>query len=87
MMETTSLDDSKNEVNLYDFIGFEDTKKDDLILLRDALNKLNDHEKELIIKRYFYNKTQSEIAKENGINQVKVSREEGKILNKLRSYM
>ena len=87
MMETTSLDDSKNEVNLYDFIGFEDTKKDDLILLRDALNKLNDPEKELIIKRYFYNKTQSEIAKENGINQVKVSREEGKILTKLRSYM
>ena len=70
-----------------DEIWSENIEKDDLILLRDALNKLNDSEKELIIKRYFYNMTQSEIAKQNGINQVKVSREEGKVLTKLRSYM
>ena len=55
------------------------------LFIERRLNKLN--EKELIIKRYCFNKTQSEIAKENGINQVKVSREEGKILTKLRSYM
>ena len=82
-----SLDDDRSEINLYDFIGSEDALKDDLILLRDALNKLNDVERELIIKRYFYNMTQSEIAKQVGVNQVKISREEGKVLTKLRGYM
>ena len=82
-----SLDDDTNEVDLYNYISFDDMDKDDLILLRDALNKLDTKEKELILKRYFYNMTQSELAHEYGINQVKVSREEGKVLTKLRSYM
>ena len=34
-----------------------------------------------------YNKTQQEVANELGINQVKVSREEGKVLTKLKKYM
>ena len=87
LMNISSLDEELDNTNLYNFIGFEDQNKDDLILLRDALEKLNDKERELIIKRYFYNMTQSEIAKQNGVNQVKVSREEGKVLTKLRSYM
>ena len=60
---------------------------EDLILLKDAISKLEREERDLILKRYFYNMTQSEIAKLAGINQVKVSREEGKVLSKLRSYM
>jgi len=87
IMEVISLDDDKKDVDLYNFIPSNEMNKDDLILLRDALNKLNHDEKELILKRYFYNMTQSEIAKSLGINQVKVSREEGKVLTKLRSYM
>ena len=87
IMNTLSLDDERNEIELYNFIPANETNKDDLILLRDALNKLEDKEKELILKRYFYNMTQSELAKQFGINQVKVSREEGKVLTKLRSYM
>ena len=85
--QTLSLDDDSNESNLYDYISLDDTSKDDLILLRDALNRLEAKEKELIIKRYFYNKTQQEIANELGINQVKISREEGKVLTKLKKYM
>ncbi len=87
VMNTLSLDDNKGDVDLYNFIPANEISKDDLILLRDALNKLNKEEKELILKRYFYNMTQSEIASSLGINQVKVSREEGKVLTKLRSYM
>ena len=37
----------------------------------------------ILKERYFNDKTQSEVAKELGINQVKVSREEQKILKKL----
>ena len=82
-----SLDDDTNDINLYDFISFDEKDKDELILLRDSLKKLSKEERELILKRYFYNMTQSEIAKQFGINQVKVSREEGKVLTKLRNYM
>ena len=87
ILETTSLDDDTKDYDLYNFYGFDENNKDDLILLRDAINKLEEHEKELILKRYYYNMTQTEIAKQNGVNQVKVSREEGKVLTKLRSYM
>ena len=84
---TISLDDDSNDVNLYNFIPSDEINKDDLITLKDALNKLSIKEKELILKRYYCNMTQSEIAKEFGTNQVKISREEGKVLTKLREYM
>lgn len=86
-LNTISLDDNRNDLDLYNFINLDNFSKDDLILLKEALTKLQEKEKELIIKRYFYNMTQSELAKENGVNQVKISREENKILTKLRSYM
>ena len=87
IMNTISLDDDTNDIDLYNYIKVDEMNKDDLIILRDALNKLDKNEKELILKRYFYNMTQSEIANSLGTNQVKVSREEGKVLTKLRSYM
>ena len=86
-MNTISLDDNRDDIDLYNYIPVDEMNKDDLILLWDALNKLNKNEKDLILKRYFYNMTQSQIANSLGINQVKVSREEGKVLTKLRSYM
>ncbi len=86
-MEVLSLDDERNDTNLYDFVGRENVENIDLIMLKDALEKLDSNERELILKRYFYNMTQSEIAKMSGSNQVKISREEGKVLTKLRSYM
>ena len=85
--QTISLDDDTNDLNLYNTVDLDNISKDDLILLKDALNKLNEKEKEIIIKRYFYNMTQSQIALELGVNQVKVSREEGKVLTKLRNFM
>ena len=87
ILNTISLDDDTKDIDLYNFIILDNMDKDDLILLRDALNKLNYEEKELILKRYFYNMTQSQVAHDLGVNQVKVSREEGKVLTKLRNYM
>lgn len=54
------------------------------IILKDALKKLDTKEKELIILRYFKEKTQIEIAEIYGISQVQVSRMEKKILQKMR---
>jgi len=65
----------------------EDKEKEKLLnnmLLKELMNMLNDSERELIVMRYFKNKTQSEIAKQLGISQVQVSRMEKKVLLRLR---
>ena len=75
------IEDGK-KVFLYDIVGEE---KDNIenIFLYDQLDKLSKDELVLLKKRYFFDKTQSEVAKELGVNQVKVSRTEQKILKKL----
>lgn len=65
----------------------EDREKDNLInhmVLNEIIEKLDPREKELIILRYYKDKTQVEVAKVLGISQVQVSRMEKKILLKMR---
>ena len=59
----------------------------DLMCLKDALNELNDDEKELIKERYYIGKTQTELAKEMNTSQVKVYRLERKILDELENKL
>lgn len=54
------------------------------IMIKDALKKLDEKEKNIILLRYFKEKTQSEVAKIYGISQVQVSRLEKRILQKMR---
>ena len=54
------------------------------LVLKEELNKLEEKERNIIVLRYFYNKTQSQIAEQYGISQVQVSRIEKKILLKMR---
>lgn len=54
------------------------------LVLNEELNKLEEKERNIIVLRYFYNKTQSQIAEQYGISQVQVSRIEKKILLKMR---
>lgn len=54
------------------------------IMIKDALKKLDEKEKNIILLRYFKEKTQSEVAKIYGTSQVQVSRLEKKILQKMR---
>ena len=70
-------------LTLEDVLSNEEDKIDKLYL-KDALNDLSAEERDLIYKRYYENKTQTEIAKENNISQVKVYRYERKILDKLK---
>jgi RNA polymerase sporulation-specific sigma factor len=56
----------------------------DKIALRQILDDLKPREKQIIILRYFKEKTQVQIAKMLGISQVQVSRIEKKILEELR---
>jgi len=59
----------------------------DNIYLYQELAKLDENEKRLLQSRYFLDKTQQETAQILGINQVQVSRNEKKILQKLRNNM
>ena len=54
------------------------------LVLKEELNKLEEKERNIIVLRYFYNKTQSQIAEQYGISQVQVSRIEKKLLLKMR---
>ena len=55
------------------------------ILIKDELKRLNDRDREIIMLRYFKEKTQIEVAEMYGISQVQVSRLEKKILGSMRN--
>ena len=80
------MSDSK-EITLHETISSKQEKIDDLIMLRDEIEKLNNFEKEIIQKRYFEDETQTEIASLLGMTQVQVSRREQKILAKLKQKL
>ena len=87
MITTDSLDYEYNNNNLYNFISLDRVSRDELIDLKKALSGLTKDEKKLINARYFNNYTQSDLAKIYHTNQVKISREEKKILCKLKAKM
>lgn len=57
----------------------------DKILLKDAISKLPQREKKILLYRYFRGKTQSEVAEIMGVSQVQISRIESKIIETLKS--
>ncbi len=59
----------------------------DKFALKQIIDKLEERDKKIIMLRYFYDKTQSEIAKRLGVSQVQVSRLENKILENLRKKL
>jgi len=52
----------------------------DKLALREMIENLSAREKQVILMRYYFDKTQSEIAKELGVSQVQISRIESKVL-------
>jgi len=56
----------------------------DKILLKELIGKLDPKERQLIMLRYYSDKTQTEIAEILGVSQVQVSRLITKIINKLK---
>ena len=56
----------------------------DIIAVKQVIGKLESRERQVILMRYFQDKTQSEIAGEIGVSQVQVSRIEKKVLKMMR---
>ncbi len=78
--------DNEDSVSIIDKLtdGFTVDNFVDKLALREMIENLSMREKQVIIMRYYLDKTQSEIAKELGISQVQVSRIENKVLGDMR---
>ena len=63
--------------------GYDDSMVD-VIALRQIIDQLNPKERQVILMRYFRDKTQTEVAEEIGVSQVQVSRIEKKVLQCMR---
>ena len=74
--------------NLYNSIRVEEESiKDNIMDLKEEIEKLDDLDKKIIYSRYYCDMTQSETSKKLGISQVQVSRKESKILEKLKKRL
>lgn len=67
--------------------GEEDTELVDKIALKEALRTLDDKGRQIIMLRYFKDKTQVQVAKLLGISQVQVSRIEKKVLKVMKEKL
>ena len=92
MTQLLSLDekqeeDSNTSRSLLETVEEEDKSEKllDLLILKDLIKDLSRRDKQIIVLRYFRDKTQSEIASELGVSQVQISRLECKILDKMKS--
>ena len=85
-----SLDNSflDDDYNLYNKIALIEKGYDVGVLdLKEAINGLEESERELIMSRYYQDMTQKETAESLGMSQVQVSRKESKILEKIRTQI
>lgn len=57
------------------------------IALKEAMKKINEREKQILMLRFFAGKTQMEVANEIGISQAQVSRLEKTALNHMKKYI
>ncbi len=86
----TPIEDESESLALIDRIEAqedENSKMIDNIALTELVKHLDYRDRKIILLRYYFDKTQSEIAKELNISQVQVSRLENKILNNLRNKL
>ena len=76
----------EKEINIIDTVKGEEIEEKIInkVMINNILNSLKPRERQIIVLRYFKNKTQSEIAKLIGVSQVQISRIEKKVLSEMR---
>ena len=83
----TVYDGENSPILLIDKLHCQDSNEDRLIMsvaLRQAIEDLPAKERQILLLRYYKEKTQSEVAKIMGVSQVQISRIEKKLLNTLK---
>lgn len=76
-----------NQLCLMDRLEEDNNAHEELLnrmVLKELLDGLEEGEREIITRRYFFNQTQTQIAQDLGISQVQVSRLEKRILKAMR---
>ncbi|MGI5920788.1 MAG: SigB/SigF/SigG family RNA polymerase sigma factor [Syntrophomonadaceae bacterium] len=78
-----------HQLSLLDKIAHDDVNVSMLeeMSIREALSKLDEREREVILRRYFRDETQSAIAEDLGVSQVQVSRIEKAAIKKLKNIL
>lgn len=80
-----TITSSDKDLSLFDTVSDnKDYYNIDFFMLNEEINSLPEPWKEVIKLRYFEDKTQSEVARMLGMNQVEISRGEAKVLQKIR---
>lgn len=83
-------EDKGDSIYLEEQIGdksFKKTNQDDIIALNEAMQKLNENEKNILLERYIYGLTQSQIASAMQVSQAQVSRLEKSSIEKVRKLI
>ncbi len=87
----SSLDETitgdTNEMSFYEIIENNSLNLDTLVALKEEISNLKEPDKTIIEKRFIENYSQTEVANLLGMNQVKVSRIENKVKQKLRNNL
>ena len=86
----TMTNDDGQELCLMDRLEEKEDEEETLLnrmVLKELLLELEPKERDIIVRRYFYNQTQSAIAADLSISQVQVSRLEKKILRRMREKL
>lgn len=86
-IEKNIFGDEENKLSLIDKISTGKNEEEIItnkIVVKELVNKLDKKEKEVIMLRFYKEKTQSQVAKILGITQVQVSRIERRILNSMK---
>lgn len=79
-----------NPLKVIDKISLDEDSEEDIIdniVLKEILSHLKERDRQVIILRYFKDKTQVEVAKLLGISQVQVSRIEKRIIEDIKSKL
>ncbi len=79
--------DEEDSLSLQEHISDESFSEQiwaDNVTLMDALNALDDKERNILLKRYFEGKTQVEVSREIGLSQAQVSRLEKNAMTRLK---
>lgn len=81
--------EEKEHLSLIDKLAKDDSNMNLLekLALREALSKLDEREREVILRRFFKDETQTTIACDLGVSQVQISRIEKGALSKLKNIL
>ena len=86
-IEKNIFGDEENKLSLIDKISTGKNEEEIItnkIVVKELINKLAPRDKEIILLRFYKEKTQTQVAKILGITQVQVSRIERRILNSMK---